>query len=73
MKPSDRLLSAYEMELLGIFATNAGRTWRSRLRKIWESGRYDGFDPESAQVFQSIRNKVGPSGLDRIRFPDPPG
>jgi hypothetical protein len=61
------------MSLLHIYAAQRGRRWRSHLRAVWDSGRYDGFDRDSIAVFQSIRNKIGPSGLDSIKFPDPPG
>lgn len=67
----DQLLTSYEMQLLGIYAKQEGRNWRSRLRLLWERGTYDGFDRDSIAVFQTIRNKIGPSGLDRIKFGEP--
>lgn len=55
-------LSAGELEALKKYAQEHGRCWRADLRREWmtESG-------SPYPVLRELRNKVGPSGLHRIR------
>jgi hypothetical protein len=47
--------------VLRAFAQKHGRTWKSHLLSLWETGRDTG-------VLRQIRNMVGPSSLKKIRF-----
>lgn len=44
---------------LAVYAQAHGRTWKSRLRALWDSGEDEGIGRE-------LRNIIGPRGLDRI-------
>ncbi len=41
------------------FAAEHGRTWRAKLRSLWNSGKDDG-------LLRQARNIIGPNNLDRI-------
>lgn len=41
------------------FADQNGRTWKSKLRALWTSGKDEG-------LLRQARNIIGPSGLDRV-------
>lgn len=41
------------------FAKEHGRTWKSKLRWLWTSGKDEG-------LLRQARNIIGPSGLDKI-------
>lgn len=41
------------------FANDNGRTWKSKLRALWISGRDEG-------GLRNARNMIGPSGLDKV-------
>ena len=43
------------------FANEHGRSWRSKLRRLWDSGGDTG-------LLRQARNAIGPSGLDSIKF-----
>jgi hypothetical protein len=47
-----------------------GRTWKSPLARCWQGGLY----PEqlNGPILQSLRNKIGPSGLYRLGKMSPP-
>lgn len=54
---------------LQTFATANGRTWKSRLRAAWESGRYCDYNgADDVASLQYLRNAFGPSWLTRFRF-----
>ena len=44
------------------FARKNGRCWKAKLRDLWIRGKDDG-------ALRIVRNKIGPSGLDRVRLP----
>jgi hypothetical protein len=48
-----------------------GRLWKAQLRYAWESGRYGliGVDDIDESALQRLRNRVGPSGLLKIKTP----
>lgn len=43
------------------YAKANGRTWKSKLREAWMTGRYERYD-NSAEL-QTIRNTLGPAWL----------
>lgn len=43
------------------FANEHGRSWRSKLRRLWDAGGDTG-------LLRQARNVIGPSGLDKIQF-----
>ena len=43
------------------FANANGRTWRAKLRSLWNSGRDTG-------LLRQARNTIGPSGIDRLKI-----
>lgn len=45
------------------FAVDNGKTWRSKLIRLWESGQ------TATEELQQVRNIIGPSGLYRISIP----
>lgn len=57
-------LEREEWLALESFANSHGRTWRAQLRDMWMSGA-----DSSRPMARTWRNKIGPSGLDKIRFP----
>lgn len=48
-------------ERLRQFAAENGRTWRAKLRRLWNTGKDEG-------LLRQARNIVGPSKLDKLRF-----
>lgn len=57
-QPTDTQLSA-----LTSFKQKHGRQWRSKLKSLWASGR-----DESQPELRSLRNDIGPAGLDRLKI-----
>ncbi len=55
-----------EMEALQRFANVHGRTWRSELRRAWETGNYNRAG-EDGCFLQRVRNKAGPRWLNSRR------
>jgi hypothetical protein len=51
--------------LLDVIATH-GRRWRAALDHAWQTGRYTGIHKDHVPTLQSLRNRIGPSGLARI-------
>jgi len=49
------------MERLRQFAQENGRTWRAKLRHLWNIGQDEG-------LLRQARNTIGPSGLDKVKF-----
>ena len=45
-----------------------GRTWKRELLQAWETGRYGFAGEPDTCLLQQVRNKIGPSGLSRIRL-----
>ena len=54
-----RRLTLDESKQLEAFRLEHGKRWKSKLRQLWSDGSVE---------LRSIRNKLGPSALDRIRF-----
>ena len=50
-----------QLDALGNFAANEGRTWKAALRHAWETGDYPA-GSDSASL-QQLRNTFGPSWL----------
>lgn len=65
------MLSTNERRALRHVASEEGRTWKSRLRSMWELAQYPGYEHE-AGTLQALRNAshFGPRGLDRCRPED---
>jgi hypothetical protein len=59
-------LTDEEIEALRVFSTLYGRNWRTHLRNQWMSGYAPAFE-SFYPMLQSVRNKIGPSGLCDIR------
>lgn len=53
-----------EVLALAEFAAEYGRKWKGMLRVCWQSSMY--LSTHRAAELQSVRNKVGPSGLQSI-------
>ena len=51
------------------FAQQQGKQWRLVLQQMWESGTYWGTETDR-QILQALRNRIGPTGLHRIRPKD---
>jgi len=49
------------IEALRTFANEHGRSWRSKLRRLWDASGDEG-------LLRQARNVIGPSGLDSIQF-----
>jgi hypothetical protein len=58
--------SEQQMNALVMFAATYGARWKSALRRAWETGNYDGFEP--ANDLQMVRNIFGPSWLVRFNL-----
>jgi hypothetical protein len=63
-KQSNPELNVTELFALKVFAAKAGVQWKSKLMMLWMKGVDVG--PE----LQSVRNKVGPSGLQKVDLSD---
>jgi hypothetical protein len=50
------------------FAREYGRTWRSVLKKSWESACADVADPAWRALLQEARNVIGPRRLHKVEF-----
>lgn len=53
------------MEIQGVliaFAAEHGRTWRAKLRALWDAGRDEG-------ALRWARNIIGPTDLYKVRLP----
>jgi hypothetical protein len=59
-------LTTSEKQALKLFAAQQGRQWKAALRQMWETGHYWGTDSK-VSILQSLRNRIGPAGLDRVR------
>jgi hypothetical protein len=55
-----------ERQALQRFAKAEGRTWKAKLRRCWERAEYPGHE-SIAHHLQAVRNKIGPSGLAKLR------
>ncbi len=63
-------LTKEQLAALRAFATKNGRTWKSRLRMIWETGRYTDYTGDTGYL-QSVRNGFGPTWLTKFSFDKP--
>lgn len=63
IKDLKKCISAEELAALTEYAAKHGLRWRAALRREWmtESG-------SPLPTLRELRNRVGPSGLDRIRL-----
>ena len=59
-------LTTEERTAVKRFAEQQGRQWKACLRQMWELGSYWGSDT-NVPVLQSLRNRIGPSGLAKVR------
>lgn len=59
-------LSPEQRQALERFASRHGRTWKSKLRSLWTSGK-DDRGPDGG-LLRQVRNTVGPVGLSGIRL-----
>lgn len=62
-------MTAAQRAALLSFAKNEGRTWKATLRNAWRTGRYPAHvtaDIDTSSLLQQIRNRLGPSWLDRV-------
>ena len=55
-------LTAEQLEAIGDYARQHGRTWKSQLNHDWMTGQTSG-------PLQQIRNQFGPSWLIRFKLP----
>lgn len=60
MRQEFRHLPDMHKAAIAEYAHENGRRWKSRLAIDWENGNCSG-------VLQEVRNKLGPSGLAKIR------
>ena len=60
-------LSALELDAIRHVAKVHGRVWRYELSKAWSNGDYYGIDSCYHHVLQSLRNRIGGSGLYKIK------
>ncbi len=61
-------LNDAEMDALKAVAKAKGRNWKGWLMDQWPSSKYPGFEGDITAQLQSIRNKIGPSGLKKIKL-----
>lgn len=54
-------LTEHELTALRAFKNANGRTWKAKLESVWQTGC-------DSQPLQSVRNKIGGSGLAKIRI-----
>jgi len=60
-------LTAEQLSALQRFAARNGRTWKSALQRLWETGA-DDRDPDGP-FLRRIRSEFGPAWLTRFRLP----
>lgn len=58
-------MTAEQIQALQAFAAKHGRSWKSKLRSAWASGRDERL-PNGA-LLRQIRNTLGPVGLAKFR------
>jgi hypothetical protein len=57
-----------EYEALIRYVDAHGRTWKAKLNAYWLNGKLGPNSPEDEPRLRSIRNKIGPSGLMKLRL-----
>lgn len=60
-------LTTAERVAIKLAKTKLGYRWKATIRLAWENGNYPPQVQTIAPHLQSIRNKIGPSGLDKIK------
>lgn len=55
-------------ETLRQFAAENGRTWKSKLRELWSTGRDSGHPLNQDGHLRWVRNSLGPRGLEKVSF-----
>jgi hypothetical protein len=63
-KPSLGDLTPEQAQRLVIFARYYGRTWKSELNDMWQSGR--DANEVDGHLLRQIRNQQGPTWLDKL-------
>jgi len=58
-------LTTEQLECLQAFKTKHGRQWKAKLRELWMRGT-DANEPQG-HLLRQVRNRVSPSGLDRVQ------
>lgn len=61
------LLTPQELDAISVVKQSFGAAWKSKLRQFWATGAYPARLSEDQKAhLQSVRNKVGPSGLSKL-------
>lgn len=65
---ANETLNASATEALRLWQREHGRTWKARLRELWDAAivRFD--DPDHYHVVYALRNSHGPSWLTSFRL-----
>lgn len=58
-------LEPHHHEALKRYAAKHGKQWKSKLQRDWETGETHG---EDTAAIRQVRNKIGPSGLYRLKL-----
>lgn len=57
-----------EYQALVAYKGAYGLTWKNRLNLHWAGGKFPPNDPDDEPHLRSVRNKIGPSGLAKLRI-----
>jgi len=69
--PLSQALNTLQKAALRNVASEEGRTWKAKLRTMWEKAEYPGYE-QYAETLQFLRNcsYFGPQGLIKVRTDD---
>ena len=61
------MITNKQQEAIETIKNTWGKKWKAELQKCWRTGQYNNIDNDTAATLQTMRNRIGNRGLEKIK------